>query len=141
MLAAPAPVAGFSPFTNARRSALATSSAKWDARYAHPVPHDASYYGKCMIAGVLSCGLTHTMITPLDVVKCNMQVFPGKFNSLPQGIKVVMAEEGASALFKGWAPTAIGYSAQGFCKFGFYEIFKDLCKKVVGNERDFHINN
>ncbi|KAJ3060547.1 Cu/Pi carrier, partial [Quaeritorhiza haematococci] len=46
---------------------------KWDARYAGPVPHDSSYYAKCMLGGVLACGLTHAAITPLDVTKCNMQ--------------------------------------------------------------------
>ncbi|EQC28503.1 hypothetical protein SDRG_13831 [Saprolegnia diclina VS20] len=136
-LSAPAPVAGFSPMTSGRRAPLATSAAKWDARYSHAVPHDASYYGKCMIGGILSCGLTHTLITPLDVVKCNMQVFPGKYNGLVQGIKLVAAEEGASALFKGWAPTAIGYSAQGFCKFGFYEIFKDFYSTLAGEENAY----
>lgn len=27
-----------------------------------------------MIGGAIACGGTHTMVTPLDVVKCNMQV-------------------------------------------------------------------
>ena len=36
--------------------------------------HDMSYYQKCMIGGILSCGLTHTMVCPLDIVKCRMQV-------------------------------------------------------------------
>ena len=36
--------------------------------------HDWDYYGKCMIGGVLSCGLTHLAVTPMDVVKCRMQV-------------------------------------------------------------------
>lgn len=36
--------------------------------------HDAVYYGKCMVGGLLSCGLTHTAIVPLDIVKCRMQV-------------------------------------------------------------------
>jgi hypothetical protein len=36
--------------------------------------HDMSYYGKCMIGGLLACGLTHAAITPLDVVKCKRQV-------------------------------------------------------------------
>ena len=31
-------------------------------------------------------------------------------------------------------PTLIGYSAQGFGKFGFYEIFKDVYKGIVGAE-------
>ena len=38
--------------------------------------HDWDYYGKCMIGGILSCGLTHLAVTPLDVVKCRMQVRP-----------------------------------------------------------------
>jgi hypothetical protein len=32
----------------------------------------------------------------------------------------------------GWAPTLIGYSAQGLGKFSFYEIFKDFYKNIVG---------
>ena len=42
-------------------------------RYLGPVPHDSSYYAKCMLGGVLACGITHAGITPLDVAKCNMQ--------------------------------------------------------------------
>ena len=36
--------------------------------------HDMSYYGKCMIGGILSCGITHTVICPMDIVKCRKQV-------------------------------------------------------------------
>jgi hypothetical protein len=36
--------------------------------------HDLSYYVKCMIGGSLACGVTHTAIVPLDVVKCRRQV-------------------------------------------------------------------
>jgi len=36
--------------------------------------HDMSYYGKCMIGGILSCGLTHMVVCPLDIVKCRKQV-------------------------------------------------------------------
>jgi hypothetical protein len=36
--------------------------------------HGWDYYTKCMMGGILSCGLTHTAIVPLDVVKCRMQV-------------------------------------------------------------------
>jgi solute carrier family 25 phosphate transporter 3 len=35
---------------------------------------------------------------------------------------------------QGWAPTLMGYSAQGFGKFGFYEIFKDVFRGVAGPE-------
>ncbi|OQS00805.1 Mitochondrial Carrier (MC) Family [Achlya hypogyna] len=97
------------------------------------VPHDASYYGKCAVAGVLACGATHTFLTPLDVVKCNLQVFPSKYTGLVQGFRLVAAEEGLVGLYKGWAPTALGYSAQGFCKYGLYEVFKDAYSAVLGD--------
>lgn len=34
--------------------------------------HDVFYYLKCMVGGALACGVTHTAIVPLDVVKCRM---------------------------------------------------------------------
>ena len=36
--------------------------------------HNASYYSKCMVGGILSCGITHTAICPLDIIKCRKQV-------------------------------------------------------------------
>ncbi len=48
----------------------------------------AEYYGKCMIGGALSCGLTHTAVVPLDLVKCRMQVDAAKYPSLGKGLKV-----------------------------------------------------
>lgn len=107
---------------------------KWDARYAGKVPHTSDYYTKCLLGGALACGLTHTAVTPLDVVKCNMQVNPKKYKGLVSGMRTVIAEEGASAVFKGWAPTAIGYHLQGTLKFGLNEIFKDTYANLAGQE-------
>jgi len=113
---------------------VSTSAAKWDSRFAHEPHHTNSYYGKCMIGGVLSCGLTHLAVTPLDVAKCNMQVDPAKYKGLIGTIKTISAEEGSAALFKGWLPTLIGYSAQGCFKFGLYEWFKDFYSNLAGEE-------
>lgn len=77
-----------------------------------------------LISGVLSCGITHTAVVPLDLVKCRIQVDPAKYKSVFNGFKVTLKEDGARGLAKGWAPTFFGYSAQGLCKFGFYEVFK-----------------
>ena len=96
--------------------------------------HDMSYYGKCMIGGILSCGLTHTAVVPLDIIKCRRQVNSEIYKSLGDGFKVIRAQEGFKGLTVGWVPTFIGYSLQGFGKFGFYEIFKDVYKKIVGEE-------
>jgi len=95
------------------------------------------YYALCGLGGVLSCGITHTALVPLDLIKCRIQVDPAKYQSIVVGAKVTMAEDGALGLTRGWAPTAIGYSIQGLGKFGFYEVFKNLYSKLLGEERSY----
>jgi len=96
--------------------------------------HDMSYYGKCMIGGILSCGLTHAAVCPLDIIKCRKQVDPKIYKSIGDGFRTVIRTEGYKGLSVGVLPTLIGYSAQGFGKFGFYEIFKDVYKWTVGEQ-------
>jgi solute carrier family 25 phosphate transporter 3 len=95
------------------------------------------YYAKCAFGGALSCGLTHTAVVPLDLVKCRIQVDPAKYTNIGTGFKVTMAEEGARGLAKGWAPTLMGYSIQGLGKFGFYEAFKILYSNALGEENAY----
>jgi len=95
------------------------------------------YFGLCAFGGMLSCGITHTMITPLDLVKCRLQVDKAKYKNLPTGLKVTFKEAGAKGLVLGWAPTAIGYSMQGICKFGFYELFKYIYSGILGEENSY----
>lgn len=82
----------------------------------------------------MGCGITHTGIVAIDVVKCRKQVAHDLYKSIGQGLTKIRAEEGLRGLTLGWAPTAIGYSLQGLGKFGFYEIFKDVYKAIVGEE-------
>jgi len=98
---------------------------------------DATYYAYCGLGGILSCGITHTALTPLDLVKCRIQVNPGKFKGIGQGFRITVAEGGIKALSLGWAPTAIGYSMQGVCKFGFYELFKNVYGDMLGEENTY----
>jgi solute carrier family 25 phosphate transporter 3 len=74
------------------------------------------------------------MVTPLDVVKCNMQASPGRFKNVFNGFAGIAKEEGMAALLKGWVPTALGYHAQGAVKFGFNEFFKDEYANMLGEE-------
>lgn len=110
------------------------SATKWDARLAGPVTHDTSYYAKCMLGGALACGFTHAGITPLDVAKCNMQVSPQKYQGLFPSIKLLLKEEGANGIWKGFGPTLLGYGAQGMFKYGLYEVFKDFYSNLAGEE-------
>ena len=63
------------------------------------------------------------------------QVDPAKYKNIFQGFRLTVQEEGFRALAKGWAPTAIGYSMQGLCKFGFYEVFKIFYSDLIGEVR------
>ncbi|CAK5273965.1 unnamed protein product [Mycena citricolor] len=107
---------------------------KWDARNIGPVPHDLSYYSKCMLGGALACGATHAGITPLDVAKCNMQVNPAKYKGLMPSLSLLLKEEGQTGIWKGFGPTFVGYSLQGMFKYGLYEVFKDTYMNLAGEE-------
>ncbi|MEQ2241250.1 hypothetical protein ILYODFUR_023484, partial [Ilyodon furcidens] len=95
------------------------------------------YFVLCGFGGILSCGTTHTAVVPLDLVKCRMQVNPDKYKSIGNGFAVTVREDGMRGLAKGWAPTFIGYSMQGLCKFGFYEVFKILYSDMMGEENTY----
>lgn len=101
-----------------RRTPVAFSSAEKIELYS------PKYYGVCAVGGALCCGLTHTAVTPLDVVKCNMQTNPAKFPGIIAGFGITAKEGGARGLVRGWVPTLLGYSVQGAAKFGLYEYFK-----------------
>lgn len=57
---------------------------------------------------------------------------PQKYKGIFNGFSVTLKEDGVRGLAKGWAPTFIGYSMQGLCKFGFYEVFKVLYSNMLG---------
>lgn len=47
---------------------------------------------------------------------------------------MLLKEQGVKGFFRGWVPTLLGYSAQGACKFGFYEFFKKYYSDLAGPE-------
>lgn len=54
------------------------------------------------------------------------------YSGVGDGFKTINATEGLKGFTLGWLPTMIGYSMQGFGKFGFYEIFKDVYRNAAG---------
>ncbi|KAI4350204.1 hypothetical protein L6164_004678 [Bauhinia variegata] len=90
----------------------------------------AGYYGLCTVGGMLSAGTTHLAITPLDVLKVNMQVNPVKYNSILSGFSTLWKEEGPYSLWRGWSGKLVGYGVQGGFRYGLYEYFKKLYSDV-----------
>lgn len=91
----------------------------------------------CGLGGMLSCGLTHTLIVPLDLVKCRMQVDPARYRTILGSFGLTLHDDGVRGLARGWAPTFLGYSIQGFFKFGLYEVFKIRYAELLGPEKAY----
>ncbi|CAK7267180.1 Cu/Pi carrier [Sporothrix epigloea] len=97
--------------------------------------YSGTYYAACTFGGLLACGLTHTAVTPLDLVKVRRQVDAKLYKSNVQGWGLIYRAEGLRGIMTGWSPTLFGYSAQGAFKYGWYEYFKKTYSDAVGPER------
>ncbi|KAH3902771.1 probable Mitochondrial phosphate carrier protein 2 [Saccharomycodes ludwigii] len=95
------------------------------------------YYALCTLGGLLACGPTHSLVCPLDVVKCRLQVDRSLYKGNFDGFKKIFTQEGLKGLYTGVKPTAIGYSFQGATKYGGYEFFKHSYAKLVGEDLAF----
>lgn len=96
--------------------------------------YTGKYYAACTLGGLLACGLTHTAVTPLDLVKTRRQVDSKLYKSNLQGWAKIYRGEGLRGVFTGWSPTLFGYSAQGAFKYGWYEYFKKTYSDMAGPE-------
>ncbi|RVX72421.1 hypothetical protein B0A52_03609 [Exophiala mesophila] len=89
-------------------------------------PNSTKYFASCMVGGIIACGPTHTLVTPLDLVKTRRQVDPKLYTGNFSAWRSIFANEGLRGVFFGWTPTFVGYSFQGMGKYGFYEVFKHI---------------
>lgn len=62
------------------------------------------------------------------------QIDPAKYKNIGSAFGIVLKEQGVRGFYRGWAPTLLGYSAQGAFKYGLYEYFKKYYSDVAGAE-------
>jgi solute carrier family 25 (mitochondrial phosphate transporter), member 3 len=99
-------------------------------------PNSTKYFAACTLGGALACGPTHTLVTPLDVVKTRRQIDSSRYKSNLSAWRQIFKAEGMRGVFFGWSPTFVGYSFQGMGKYGLYEVFKH----VYGDELAPNVN-
>lgn len=99
--------------------------------------YSPNYYAACTFGGLLACGLTHTAVTPLDLVKTRRQVDSKLYKGNFQAWGIIYRAEGIRGIFTGWGPTFFGYSAQGAFKYGWYEYFKKTYSDLAGPENAY----
>lgn len=110
------------------------ASAKAQAKAGTIELYSPKYYAACTFGGLLACGLTHTAVTPLDLVKCRRQVDAKMYSGNFQAWGKIARAEGFRGIYTGWSPTFFGYSAQGAFKYGGYEFFKKTFSDIAGPE-------
>jgi len=93
----------------------------------------SDYWRYFFAGGVCAC-LSHSLATPVDVVKTRQQTDPEQYRglSVPQVFAKIVREEGPFMLLKGLGPTALGYLFEGAMKFGFYELAKPFIFQMTG---------
>jgi solute carrier family 25 phosphate transporter 3 len=97
--------------------------------------YDLAYFVKGALAGGICTSITHGAMTPVDVVKTKIQLYPLKYNrGLIGGFSQVIAEDGIAGLVTGLGPTVVGYFIQGWFKFGGVEFFKINIANAVGEQ-------
>lgn len=99
-------------------------------------PQGAGLYARFAFAGAVCCSVTHGALTPVDVVKTRIQLYPERYNrGMIDAFKQVVKNEGAGALLTGVGPTFVGYFLQGAFKFGGYEFWKKTFIQAIGQEK------
>ncbi|KAF2234532.1 mitochondrial phosphate carrier protein [Viridothelium virens] len=99
--------------------------------------YSPQFYAACTFGGLLACGLTHTAVTPLDLVKCRRQVDSKMYKGNFEAWGKISRAEGLRGIFTGWSPTFFGYSVQGAFKYGGYEWFKKFYSDLAGPENAY----
>lgn len=99
--------------------------------------YSPGFYAAATFGGLMACGVTHTAVTPLDLVKCRRQVDPKLYKGNFQAWGMIYRAEGLRGIFTGWGPTLAGYSAQGAFKYGWYEYFKKTYSDLAGPENAY----
>jgi len=115
---------GYHDFETRSRGPLSGSIATPDKLQPPSISGDRSeavHYGLCLTGGVLSSSV-RWLLTPLDGVKCLMQVRPTAYPTVSSGLATLYQE---GALYRGLLPTVLSYSAQSGTKYMMYEFFKD----------------
>lgn len=110
-------------------SELKKSSDAVQARTGPIELHSGKYYATCTLGGLIACvgflappacpivshglqGLTHTAMTPLDLVKCRRQVDPKMYHGTFEAWGKIGRAEGFRGVLTGWSPTFLGYSVR-----------------------------
>lgn len=94
---------------------------------------DASTIIRFYLAGAICCSSVHLLLTPIDVVKTNIQTNPKKYIDPVTTFRLVLEERGVLGFFAGWVPTFFGFFISGGISYLAFEIFRRYYTDLIGD--------
>lgn len=94
---------------------------------------DASTLLRFYLSGALCCSSVHLVLTPIDVIKTNMQTKPEKYPNPLEALRVVSKENGITGFFTGWIPTFVGFFITGGISYTAIEFFRRYYTELAGS--------
>lgn len=85
------------------------------------------------LSGALCSSSVHLILTPIDVIKTNMQTKPEKYPGPFTSFKIVLEEKGPTGFFAGWVPTFIGFFINGGVSYTAIEFFRRYYTDILGD--------
>jgi hypothetical protein len=94
---------------------------------------DASTLLRFYLSGAICCSSVHLVLTPIDVVKTNMQTKPEKYPNPLQALQIISQENGLTGFFAGWVPTFVGFFITGGISYTAIEFFRRYYTELAGS--------
>jgi hypothetical protein len=94
---------------------------------------DASTLLRFYLSGAICCSSVHLVLTPIDVVKTNMQTKPEKYPNPLEALRTILKENGVTGFFNGWVPTFVGFFITGGISYTAIEFFRRYYTELAGS--------
>mmetsp|Transcript_11485 Transcript_11485/g.21479 ORF Transcript_11485/g.21479 Transcript_11485/m.21479 type:complete len:1046 (-) Transcript_11485:667-3804(-) len=94
---------------------------------------DASTLFRFYLSGAICCSAVHLVLTPIDVIKTNMQTKPEKYPNPLEALRIILNENGVSGFFTGWVPTFVGFFITGGISYTAIEFFRRYYTELAGS--------
>jgi solute carrier family 25 phosphate transporter 3 len=93
---------------------------------------DADNLLRFALSGALCSSAVHLALTPLDVVKTNLQTNPIKYPGPISAFKTLLSEVGPKGFYAGWIPTFVGFFLYGGISYASTEFFRREFTDLLG---------
>lgn len=94
---------------------------------------DASTLLRFYLSGAICCSSVHLVLTPIDVIKTNMQTKPEKYPGPFEALRIISRENGVTGFFTGWIPTFVGFFITGGISYTAIEFFRRYYTELAGS--------